>query len=208
MFKRKLVIASYIVVALGLSACSNGEVNKEETPVEENTNNNDTVDNTNTNTSDVDTVDKGTSTSNITEDYDEIKISATDAYNTFLEKKPNSNIEKIALDYNNNKYSYKIEGYDDLKEYELEIDALNKEILRLEEDDRDDEKLELTLADVEKIDSIVNNAISENHDFLSVEWELSIKNDRKLLEIEFDKKDNDIDYKYDLNTGELLEKDK
>lgn len=208
MFKRKLVIASYIVVALGLSACSNGEVNKEETPVEENANNKDTVDNTNTNTNDIDTVDKGTSTSNVTEDYDEIKISATDAYNTFLEKKPNSNVEKIALDYNNNKYSYKIEGYDDLKEYELEIDALNKEILRLEEDDRDDEKLELTLADVEKIDSIVNNAISENHDFLSVEWELSIKNDRKLLEIEFDKKDNDIDYKYDLNTGELLEKDK
>lgn len=197
MFKRKLVIASYIVLALGLSACSNGEVTNDNTGT---ANNKDTTDNTST-------VNKDKATSNEIVNYDNIKVSATDAYNTFLEKKPNANVEKIELNYNHNRYSYKIEGYDDLKEYELEIDALNNEILRLEQDDRDDEKLELTLADVEKIDSIVNNAISENQDFTFLEWELSIKNDRKVLEIEFEKEGNDVEYKYDLNTGELLKKD-
>ena len=203
MLKKKLIVTSFLVLALGLSACGD---NNDKVPAGDNTeigNENKTED----------TVNPSSPTSpkdGDLERYKEIKLTAEDAYNTFTGKKVNSKVDEIGLKYNHNRYSYKVEGYDDVNEYELEIDALNGEILRADQDKKDDNNnTVITLEDVGKVDQIVSNVLEENKvGLVSIEWELKVDDSILKLEIEVDNGKDDIEYTYNVETGELLEKDK
>lgn len=202
MLKEKLIVTSFLVLALGLTACGD---NSDKAPVGENTE----IEN-DKKTEDI--VDPSSSTSpkeGDLERYKEIKLTAEDAYNTFLEKKPNSKIDEIGLKYNHNRYSYKIEGYDDVNEYELEIDALNGEILRADEDKVSDNDKVIKLEDMTKIDQLVSKVLEENKaGLIYLEWELKRDDNILKLEVEIDNGSGDIDYIYNVETGELLEKDR
>ena len=203
MLKKKLIITSCLVLALGLSACGSDDGDKAQ-------NGENTEVRSDNNTEDV--IDPSSSTSpkeGDIERYNEIKLTAEDAYNTFLEKKPNSKIDEIGLKYNHNRYSYKVEGYDDANEYELEIDALNGEILRADQDKNDNNDRVIALEDMTKIDQLVSKALEENKaGLVSLEWELKIDDNILKLEIEIDNDKDDIEYIYNVKTGELLEKDR
>lgn len=203
MLKKKWLITSYLVLAIGLTACSGDNAsedkgNKESIQIEDQDKNDESKDDSTGSFNDGDL-----------EKYKEIKLTASEAYSAFLEKKPGSKVSEIGLDYNHNRYSYKVEGSDAEKEYEIEIDAQNGEILRLEQEDQDEKEIkEITLEDVEKIDAIIAKVVEqEKSGFASMEWKLKIKNDIYTLEVEVEKSGNDVEYTYDLNTGELIEKD-
>lgn len=204
MLNKKWIVTSFLVLSLGLSACGD---NGDKIPVEDNNK----VENENK-TEDIVAPSSSTSPKDgDLERYKEIKLTAGDAYNTFLEKKVNSKIDEIGLKYNHNRYSYKVEGYDDVNEYELEIDSLNGEILRADQDNNDDNNnnTEITLQDVGKIDSIISKVLEENKvGFISIEWELNFDDNILKLQIEVDNGKDDIEYTYNVETGELLEKDK
>lgn len=193
MLKKKWIMTLYLVLALALTACSNDEKAKEpdiSTPSEQ-------------------------SSKSLESPYDnqkkykDIKITASEAYNIFLNAKADSKVEKIALEYDNNAYYYKVEGYDNTNEYELKIDAITGQIIKEEQELNDKRNTEIRLSDLEKIDKLIDKSIEDYKDeFISVEWELSVKNNKLILEVDIEGNNGDIEYTYDLETGNLLKKDK
>lgn len=231
MLKKKLIVVSYVVLALSLSACStNGAEEPATTPPTETTTTTDeklpkedaAVDTTTTEenkdvTDDKNAVEENNdmkttdTTQSRTEDlaqYKEIKLTAAEAYNMFLEKRPDSKVEKISLDYDNKVYYYKVEGYNDKNEYEIKFDAVTGDVAKEETETNENETKVITLDQISKIDDLVTNAMQDaGDDFESLEWELEIDNGKPILEIEIERNDNDLEYVYDIDTGSLLEKD-
>lgn len=208
MLRKKLILTSYLVLAISLIACASGDVTDNTTPKEDVQKDDNIKDNEiNDDKIIVDSTDS--SNTGTVEKYEQISVTADDAYNTFLEQYPNAKVNKVALDYDDNRYYYKLEGSDDEKEYEMEVDAQSREVLKVKQDDRDDDYMkELTLEDIYKIDDIVKKVIEqEKSGFDSIEWELEVEDEKHVLEIEVEKDNNDVEYIYDLYTGELLEKD-
>lgn len=203
MLKKKWIITSYIVLAIGLTACGGDDVSKDKSSKDDVQIETD-VENDESAGESTDSFNDGD-----LEKYKQIKLKASEAYSSFLEKKPGSKVSEVGLHYNHNRYSYKIEGYDGKEEYEMEIDAQNGEILRLEQDNEDKKDVkEITVEDLEKIDAITSKVIEqEKSGFASIEWELKVENDIYILEVEVEKAGTDAEYIYDLNTGELIEKD-
>lgn len=208
MLNKKLIVTSYLVLALSLTAC-NSDKNVEEKPVAPPIEDNSNVDNDTTTIKDTtDTnISRPSSKDNLVK-YEEIKLTATEAYNIFLEKKPGAKVEKVELDYDNNVYYYKIEGSDSKDYYEMKIDAVTGDIAKDEKDTKSDEDAEVSLDYVKKVDEYLKKAIEDSGEgFISLEWDLEVENGRPELEIEIDRETNEIEYTYDLETGELLEKD-
>lgn len=140
--------------------------------------------------------------------YEDIKITPEEAFNTFKEKYSQSKVDKLGLDFDDGSYVYEVEGYDDTKEYELKINPVDGSILREEQDDRDNNKGEIKLEDIEKIQGLIDRTLEdEGKDSRIEEWVLKIENGETVFEIELiNNKKNDIEYKYNVNTGELIEK--
>ena len=195
MLNKKWFVTSYLVLAMGLTACGSDK-NVEEKPavppVEETTDTNSPA------KPNKDNLGK----------YNEIKLTATEAYNTFLEKKPGSKVEKIELDYDNNVYYYKVEGSDDKNYHEIKIDAVTGEIVKDKKENKDDQDAEISLDYVKKVDEFVKKALDDSGEgFISMEWDLEMENGRPELEIEIDRENGEVEYTYDLETGKLLDKD-
>lgn len=215
MLNKKWIITSYLVLAIGLTACSNDTTVDEKAPIEDNTG----VDNQTKESKDTkikteeETVKPDDEAPKTTKEgnkgkYNEIKLSATEAYNTFLDKKIDSKVEKVELDYDANLYYYKIEGSDDANYYEMKIDAVTGEIVKEEKDNKDDVDAEISLDYVKKVDEFVQKSLDEDGaNIISLEWDLEMENGRPELEIEIKREDGEIEYTYDVETGELLEKD-
>ena len=214
MLKKKWIITSYLVLAIGLTACSNDATVDEKTPVEDNANiGKETTETKDTEVNKEEAVKPGTKAPKTTKEgnrgkYNEIKLSATEAYDTFLDKKVGSKVEKVELDYDNNMYYYKIEGSDDQSYYEMKIDAVTGKIVKEEKDNKDDVDAEISLDYVKKVDQFVQKSLDEDGaNIISLEWDLEMENGRPELEIEIQREDGEIEYTYDMETGELLEKD-
>lgn len=219
MFNKKLVLASFLVLSLGLTACSDGEVDSPPTETEENQDNEvkDDVDNDNldedadkdmdqeVDSEDMETVRKGL------DEYDEVDLTIQDAYAKFSEEKPNTDLEKLELNYDDEDgYIYKLEGNDGLNHQKMEIDAYTGDLRDVEEEeaDRDEEKI-FDSKYIEKLDELVEKSIDETKDkFKSVEWEVEMDDNIPKLTVEIDTEDGQVDYIYNLETGELMEKEK
>ena len=224
MLKKKLVLASFLVLSLGLTACNEGEVN-DPPPVEDDQTNNE-VENDNQTYYDEDIKEEENNdldedkdiddNENIEEDlsgakdlgsYGNISITVAEAYNIFIEEKPNSDLEKIELDYDNDVYYYKIEGHDGDKRHEMKVDAHTGEITKLESKNKDRNEI-LDAKYLEKIDELVRKSIEDSGEgFISMEWDLDEDDGIAELEVEIERQGGEIEYTYNLETGELLEKD-
>lgn len=219
MFKKKLIVASFLVLSLGLTACSDGEVEDPPTETEENQDNEvkDETDNDNVEEDadkdmdeEVDSEDRETVRKGIDE-YNEVDLTIEDAYAKFSEEKPNTDLQKLELSYDDEDgYIYKIEGNDGLNHQEMEIDAYTGDLKDVEEkeEDRDEEKI-FDSKYIEKLDDLVNKSIDETKDkFKSVEWEVEMDDNVPTLTVAIDTEDGQVDYVYNLETGELIEQEK
>jgi len=178
-------------LAFGLFAC---------TPVTQNTDKNKGNTNQNTNIN----------STNAT--YEVIKVVPEEVFNTFSEKYPNAKIRELALDFENGSYIYEVEGYDAKKKYNIKINPIDGKILQEEQDTQNsnDKKEEITLEDVNKIQDLIDRTLKDvGNDYKIEEWALKSNNGQIIFEIEV-VNDNyhEIEYKYDVNNDELIEKDK
>lgn len=189
---KKWLISLVVVLAFALSAC---------TPTSPNTDSNQNNTNQNRNTN-----------INITSaTYEDIKVVPREVFNTFTEKYPNTKVKKLELDSENGSYIYEIEGYDATKNYELKINPMDGNILREKQDTKNsnDNKDEITIEDVNKIQDLIDETLKDaGNDYTIDEWNLKSNNGQIIFEIEV-VNDNyhDIEYKYNVNSGELIEKD-
>lgn len=194
MFRKTWFLSLVLILAFSLTACDNtpAEVEEEKDQTEVN-----------------ETVEEETTAS---VGYEDIKISPLEAYEIYMEKYPDAKITQIQLDKDFGSYVYKVEGLDTDTEYELILNPVNGEITKEnseKEYDNDYDEGEITKAHLEKIDELVNSALKDAGEGAVIEeWTLESDDGRVILEIEIDKKGiDDVEYKYDVETGELVEKD-
>lgn len=216
MFKKRLFLPLLVVLALALTACTTDDGGTDPdtdttAPVEdqEQTTEDDTGEVDKTPNVDVDVDVPGV------EDYEDVKLQAIEVFNKYMAEYPDTMISKIELDKDLRSYIYKVEGYDDDKEYELNMNPKDGEITKkqdeeeiLDTDDKDEEK-EITEEHVRKIEALIENALEEAEEDSNVKsWSLEMDDGKAILEIELDKDGlGDIEYKYDVETEKLLEKD-
>ena len=140
-----------------------------------------------------------------------ITLSAEDAVKIFNDKYANVNIDEISFEKDNGVYAYEINGFDDASEYELEVNAADGSIIKdkVEKDNTSDKKA-IDLGLIKNIDELVATSIKDAGDgyhlnSFSLEHEAGITK----LDVEVENASGkDIEYEYNLETKELIKKDK
>lgn len=208
MFKKKILLPLMVVFALALTGCTtDGDVDKDpnpETPPVEDNNGEDTGDND----ADVDLPDV-----NVGDEISDVEVKTMEAYDTFVGKYPDAKITKFELDEDLGTYLYKIEGFDSEKEYEVKIDAKTGEFLKdnIEEDlvEGEDRDEVITKANIEKIDALVEKSVADAEEGAKLDkWELEVEDMATILEVEVKQGTLDnVEFKYNVETGELVEQD-
>lgn len=206
MIKKKWIIFIVFVLAIILSACTGNSPN----------NNSDeqisTGDSANTDTNQDTNPDSHINNTDTTTNvvYEDIKLTPGEVFNIYVKKYPDVKVNKLALDFDRGSYVYEVEGYDDSNKYELKIGPVDGKILKEEQKQRDDNDTgEITIENVDKIPELIDKALKDAGNSYKVdEWELKFQNGQSIFEIEVvDVNDHDIEYKYNINTMELIEKD-
>lgn len=143
---------------------------------------------------------------------DDDMISLADAVKVFTDKYPGASIEEIGFERETKIAQYKIDGFDETHEYELTLSAKDGSIVKEEaEKDRTSENKAIDLSLLSKVDELIENALQDagqeySLDSYSVDFEESGSYNQ--LDIEVKTKDGkDIEYEYNLETGELVKKD-
>lgn len=141
----------------------------------------------------------------------DFKVSVADAIKAYQEAYPDSDITSIDLETSFGNYLYKIEGVDDSKEYEIQVDADTKEVskereeaLDTEEQDgvkRKEDKLDLeNLLSVEKVADIATKQVgsgkatdwSLDKDMGTAYWEVKVEDGHKETEVKIDAKSGKV----------------
>lgn len=147
-----------------------------------------------------------------TDQKDVTSISLEDAIKVFTDKYPEANIEDISFDVDNNVAKYEIEAFDDSNEYDMEIAAKDGSIIKDNfEKDNTANKKAVDTALVSKVDDLVAETIKDAGadyylDSYSIDYEETGAYNQLDVEVK-NSNDKDIEYKYNLETGELIEKE-
>ncbi len=210
--KKKWLIMSALVLSLGLTACSGGDNDEEVTDPPATEENQDTEDDV-VNEEDTDVESEEADDDKVregSEDYDEIELTIEDAYAKFSEEKPNADLQKLELNYDDEDgYTYKIEGNDGMNYQEMKIDANTGDLSDVEEkeEDRDEDKI-FASTHIDKLTGLVDKSVDEiDGEYNSMEWEVEMDDDVPTLTVSIDKEDGQVDYVYNLETEELIEEE-
>jgi uncharacterized membrane protein YkoI len=180
MMKKRILLPLFLVLILTLTACGDGDLNGDDVD------NNDEV------------------------RYEDIELTPEDAYDKFMEAHSDSKIREISLDKNMTEYQYVVEGYDDENDYEVKINPVSGDIISDDTEiiDLDDEQGEITKDQLSKIESLVEKALEESKEGSKVnEWSLEYDDNILAFDIEVIEDNNEVEYTYDLETENLIEKD-
>jgi uncharacterized membrane protein YkoI len=142
--------------------------------------------------------------------YEEIVLTPVEAFDIYAELYPDKLVSKIELDKYFGSYIYKVTGYKEDTEVEIKIDPVNGDVIDTEtelEIDLDRERI--TIDEVEKIQEFLDKAVLDaGANAMVDEWTLEWDDGNLQLEIDVDLSASmDIDYTYNIITGELIEKD-
>ncbi len=140
-----------------------------------------------------------------------VTLSAEDAVKIFTDKYAGVSVDDISFEMEKGSYVYEINGFDDTSEYEMEINAADGSIIKdkVEKDNTSDKKA-IDLGLIKNIDELVATSIKDagdgyHLDSFSIEHEAGITK----LDIEVENASGkDIEYEYNLETKELIKKDK
>lgn len=143
---------------------------------------------------------------------DDDMIGLADAVKVFTDKYPGASIAEISFEREAKSAQYEIEGFDETHEFDLSISAKDGSMIKEEaEKDRISENKAIDLSLLSKVDELIENALQDasqdySLDSYSVDFEESGSYNQ--LDIEVKTKDGkDIEYEYNLETGELVKKD-
>lgn len=132
-------------------------------------------------------------------------LSLQDAVAVYMEEYPNAQIQTVDFDEDSGKWTYEITGVSEEREYDVEIDAISGEILKVDEDNVDEDgyiAFDAIITPEEAIE-IATTALAEERVMES--WELDVDDNRTKYAVEFQGDDRDVTV--DAETGEVLEID-
>lgn len=184
-----------LVFALGFAGCQ-----KANTPAPTDTN-------TKNETQVSDTTDKTTTDQAAAEN-----ISLEDALKVFTDKYPEASIEEVSFDVDNKVAKYEIEAFDDSNEYEMEISAKDGSIIKdKSEKDNTANKKAIDTSLISKVDDFVAETIKDaGPDYYLDSYSIDYEETGAYTQLEVEvvnSNGKDIEYKYNMETGELIKKD-
>ncbi len=179
---------------LVLAACGDNAETTDTTPAT-----NDTTTETSSVTEDTGVVDNSTTA---TEDI----LSLEEVVDIYTGEYPNAQIQKVDYDKDSGDWTYEITGVSENREYEVEINAVSGDIIKVDEDDVDDDAYLAfdTIITPEEAIEIAKTALAEEAAVLEG-WELDVDDNRTKYDIEFEGSNRDV--KLDAETGEVIEID-
>lgn len=133
------------------------------------------------------------------------------AFDGFKKLHPDAKVESFQLEVEDGKAYYKVEGYDAKNEYEITVDAVTGEIVKNESkaEKTSDKTADIQLAMLESVDKFMEEALKDaGQGYEAGEYEVELDNGKYVVNVEVVKGKKDITYKYDLESGKLIEKDK
>lgn len=143
---------------------------------------------------------------------DDDMISLADAVKVFIDKSPGASIEEISFERETKSTQYEIEGFDETHEYDIKISAKDGSVIKEEaEKDRTSKNKAIDLSLLSKVDELIDNALQDagqeySLDSYSVDFEESGSYNQLDIEVKTEA-GKDIEYEYNLETGELIKKD-
>ena len=179
---------------LVLAACGDNAETTDTTPAT-----NDTTTEISSVTEDTGVVDNSTTA---TEDI----LSLEEVVDIYMGEYPNAQIQKVDYDKDSGDWTYEITGVSENREYEVEINAVSGAIIKVDEDDVDDDAYLAfdTIITPEEAIEIAKTALAEEAAVLEG-WELDVDDNRTKYDIEFEGSNRDV--KLDAETGEVIEID-
>lgn len=184
-----------LVFALGFAGCQKANTT---TPTDTNTKNETQV---------TDTTDEKATDQKVADN-----ISLADALKVFTDKYPDASIEDISFDVDNNVAKYEIEAFDESNEYEMEISAKDGSIIKdKSEKDNTANKKAIDTSLISKVDDFVADSLKDaGSDYYLDSYSMDYEETGAYTQLEVEvvnSNGKDIEYKYNLETGELVEKD-
>lgn len=133
------------------------------------------------------------------------------AFDGFKKIHPDAKVESFQLEVEDGKAYYKVEGYDAKNEYEITVDAMTGEIVKNEAkaEKTSDKTADVQLAMLESVDKFMEEALKDaGQGYEAGEYGVELDDGKYVINVEVVKGKKDITYKYDLESGKLIEKDK
>lgn len=133
------------------------------------------------------------------------------AFDGFKKIHPDAKVESFQLEVEDGKAYYKVEGYDAKNEYEITVDAMTGEIVKNEAkaEKTSDKTADVQLAMLESVDKFMEEALKDaGQGYEAGEYGVKLDDGKYVANVEVVKGKKDITYKYDLESGKLIEKDK
>lgn len=143
---------------------------------------------------------------------DDEMISLADAVKVFTDKYPGASIEEIGFEREMKSAQYKIEGFNETHEYDIKISAKDGSVIKEEaEKDRTSNNKAIDLSLLSKVDELVENTLQDAGqdyylDSYSVNFEESGSYNQLEIEVKT-KAGKDVEYEYNLDTGERINRD-
>ena len=163
--------------------------------------------------SEADTAGDDAKTDSNTATENAITLSAEDAIKIFTDKYANVNIDEISFEKDNGVYAYEINGFDDANEYELEVNAADGSIIKdKSEKDNTADKKAIDLALLGNVNELIESAKTDaGEGFYLDSYSIDVEDSGSITKIDIEVKNasgKDIEYEYNLETKELIKKDK
>lgn len=206
MNKKILITTLGLGLALTLSACgpknekANADNAKNNTTVEENVNKN-----TNKNMADAQTKEETAVNNGAVANLDR-----GIAFDGFKKLHPDAKVESFQLEVEDGNAYYKVDGYDAKNEYEVSVNAMTGDIVKdeFEAEDTSAKTADIQLEMIEAVDKFMEEALKDaGQGFEAGEYEVELDNGIYVVNVEVVNGNKDISYKYEFETGKLLEKD-
>ena len=139
-------------------------------------------------------------------------ISLEDALKVFTDKYPEASIEEVSFDVDNKVAKYEIEAFDDSNDYEMEISAKDGSIIKdKSEKDNTANKKAIDTSLISKVDDFVADSLKDaGSDYYLDSYSMDYEETGAYTQLEVEvvnSNGKDIEYKYNMETGELIKKD-
>lgn len=204
MNKKILITTLGLGLVLTLSACGQknekAEPTNPEVKVEENVNKNANKNMTDAQTKEETAVNKG-AVANLDRGI---------AFDGFKKLYPDAKVESFQLEVENGNAYYKVDGYDAKNEYEVTVNAMTGDIIKdeSEAENTSAKTADIQLEMIESVDKFMELALKDaGQGFEAGEYEVELDNGMYVVNVEVVNGNKDITYKYEFETGKLLEKD-
>lgn len=144
------------------------------------------------------------------DDIAQAKADKEAAFDKFKELHADMDLTHFELSYDNGRLAYDLEGEKDGQDVDVVLDANDLSVIKDDLDNDDDATVNPAISKdmLAKIDALVDEAIKDRDGSYATSYSLSHDDGRWVLEVETkDQNKQEVEYSYNLETGELIEKD-